>query len=186
MSARKHRLLAVCWLVAVSACGPGGGLPTDGGGSGASGAAGSKGAGGAAGGQGAVGGGNAAGGSAGSGASTCPAAATLSCPAVDGSKALGTLSTADEQAFCGCLAAYGGGYGAPVACTCSDGSSGAPQAPPSQSACLGAQLPPSCGATVAQYIACQNLTWAKPCDSTALLAALSDPSCKALLASTCQ
>jgi hypothetical protein len=172
--------------LAFAACGSGSSSPGDGGGAGTTASGGHAGTGGAAGG-GHAGAGGAAGAAGGGGAgASCAAATALACSAVDGSKTLSTLSATDAAAFCDCLATYGGGYGAPLACTCSDGSPGAPGAPTSRAACLAAWLPGGCPITVAQYISCMNLTYANPCDTTALLAAASSPDCAPLTTAACQ
>ena len=65
----------------------------------------------------------------GNGDLACLATKTFSCSGISGSQMLDSLSTADATTFCGCLAAYTGGYGSPLACTCPDGSPGAVAAP---------------------------------------------------------
>jgi hypothetical protein len=182
--------LGICvgLVLASVACSPSSGPATDGG-AGTSGGLG----GGAPGGHGASGGlgglaggaGGAAGGG-GNGDLACLATKTFACPGIDGSQMLGGLSTADATTFCGCLAAYAGGYGAPLACTCPDGSPGALAAPPSQSACVAAPVPPGCNVTLSDYTTCTNLFWAKPCDGAALLSAATNPACAFLNAASCQ
>jgi len=107
----------------------------------------------------------------------CLATKTLACPGVDRTKAFNsTLAASDAAAMCDCIATYAGGGSSP-SCTCLDGSPGAVMAPASQAACLAQPYPPACTITVAQYIACTNLLWAKPCDAAAFVAAYQDPSC---------
>jgi hypothetical protein len=192
----RHRLIVVrfglCVGLAVAACSSPSAPPPDGGaGRGAGGLVG--GSGGTAGGHGdasagATGGAPATGAGGGGGADlACVATKTLSCPGVDGTKAFnGTLDASDAAAMCDCIAAYAGGYGSAVSCTCPDGTAGAVTAPPSQAACLAQPLPPSCPITVSQYIACVNILWATPCDGTAFVAAYEGPDCAPLATAACQ
>jgi hypothetical protein len=181
--------LAICvgLVLASVACSPSSGPATDG----AAGTSGGGIGGGVAGQSGAsgVGGVAGAGGAAGAGGNpdlACLATKTFSCAGIDGSKMLDGLSTADATTFCGCLAAYTGGYGAPLACTCSDGSPGAVAAPPSQAACVAAPVPAGCNVTLDDYTTCTNLFWAKPCDAAAILAAATNPACAFLNVASCQ
>jgi hypothetical protein len=115
----------------------------------------------------------------------CVSTNMFSCTAISGSAVLSSLS-AQQAALCDCLAAYGGGYGAPVTCTCSDGSPGALGAPSSQAACVSMPFPATCPITLDQYATCINLTWSNPCDPSAILVAAQSPSCAPLGSAECQ
>lgn len=131
------------------------------------------------------GGAGSSGGTAGSAALACINSQTFSCPALDSSKVLSSLQPSEAAAFCDCEAAYAGGYGSQVTCSCPDGSPGGFTAPASQAACLSNAIPAGCPVTLAQYTACTNLLWSRPCDDTAIAAAVADPSCVAMLTRPC-
>jgi hypothetical protein len=193
----RHRVvlvgLGLCVGLAVAGCSsPSSPAPDGGAARGGGFVGGSGGAGGTSGGAAAGHGGSSAtgvGGAGGAGGAdlACLATKTLACPGVDGAKAFNsTLAASDAAAMCDCIATYAGGYGSPLSCTCLDGSPGAVMAPASQAACLAQPYPPACSITVAQYIACTNLLWAKPCDAAAFVAVYQDPSCAPLETSACR
>jgi hypothetical protein len=118
-------------------------------------------------------------------ANACLAAKPFACPAIDGSRALSSLAPSDAATFCDCLAAYSGGYGTAVACTCSDGSPGGLTAPASQAECLAQPIPTGCSATLTEFQTCVNLLWSRPCDDDAIVAAVANPACQKILARPC-
>ena len=136
----------------------------------------------------ATGGANATGGNttaAGSGGSTgismppaCPTHIPLSCPAIDPTKAFGSLSQADISALCDCEAvAYGGYGGTNTTCTCADGHLATNTNPPDKAGCIAAYKATSaCTWVMSDYFKCMNLMQ-DPCNMMGMTLSLGDPSC---------
>jgi hypothetical protein len=144
----------------------------------------------ATGGANAAGGGSTASGSGGSAASgsggsttgytlppACPTHTPLSCPAVDSTKAFGSLSQADISALCDCEIVAYGGYGTNQTCMCADGSMATNTNPTSKAACIAAYRATSaCTWVMSDYIKCMNLMQ-DPCNMMGMAVSLGDASC---------
>jgi hypothetical protein len=118
--------------------------------------------------------------------SACAATRTFSCTALDAQAVLANFSSADQAAFCDCVAAYTGGYGV-QGCTCPDGTPGGLSSDSSQASCVASfgAIPQSCTVTLGEYTTCVNLLWARPCDVTSQASAVLNPSCKHMLTAPC-
>jgi hypothetical protein len=91
---------------------------------------------------------------------------------VDGTKKIGTLSSAEKKQLCDWQAGINGGYGKSTKCDGGLSVSGAK----TQSACVSKLPPPSCEATVTEFEDCMKVDVKDPC----ALAILTAPECAAV------
>jgi hypothetical protein len=115
----------------------------------------------------------------------CASSKLLSCQSLDSSRLLSALTAQELRALCDCVAEYAGGYGTPVSCNCPDGSPGGLQAPTSQAVCSSHAYPTACKATVGEFTRCMNAFWAKPCDKTAIMTAVTESACTVTMTNSC-
>ena len=107
----------------------------------------------------------------------CPKHMPLSCPAIDSTKAFGSLSQADVSALCDCRAAAYGGYATSRSCMCADGSMAIDTRVADKAACIAAyDATPACTWLMSDYYTCMDLMQ-DTCNMMGMTQSLGSPSC---------